>query len=302
MVPVPKALVQTGATRKSNETARRLRTCYCVHDYDSKYAFGLVSLLAIRNNGTYPREADMEDISEQKRALRHIVIARRDALPIEERAHKSAEICRQLKQELLDDPFNTSSDASSDTVLTSSLSTSSSSSGILPSTQQSRPSDQHRSFDRAKTVGVYAAMGSEADPAAFTIAAEQAGWRVAYPCMLPSDEVESCGQRMCMRLVAANERQDAPFILRPTRPISINALDRERYPVVSANELDALVVPLVAFDADGMRLGYGGGCYDRFLPALAPTCKIVGIAYEEQRFERVPSDAHDHTLPYIISA
>ena len=50
------------------------------------------------------------------------------------------------------------------------------------------------------------------------------------------------------------------------------------------------------------RCGYGGGCYDRYLPALRPDCQIVGIAFDEQCISHVPTDAHDLTLPRIISA
>lgn len=63
-----------------------------------------------------------------------------------------------------------------------------------------------------------------------------------------------------------------------------------------------IVVPLVAFDRAGARLGYGGGCYDRYLPTLRPDCQIVGIAFEEQRVDHVPTDVHDLPLPNIISA
>ena len=53
---------------------------------------------------------------------------------------------------------------------------------------------------------------------------------------------------------------------------------------------------------DGARLGYGGGCYDRYLPTLSPACQIIGIAFDEQRVDHVPTDAHDLPLPHIISA
>ena len=72
--------------------------------------------------------------------------------------------------------------------------------------------------------------------------------------------------------------------------------------VLSVVPLKLIVVPLVAFDQTGARLGYGGGCYDRYLPMLSPACQIIGIAFDEQRVDRVPTDAHDLPLPHIISA
>lgn len=152
------------------------------------------------------------------------------------------------------------------------------------------------------TVAVYAAMGSEVDPAAFAAAAAARGWRVAYPCMLSASDAAACGQRMCMRAVAAGDVSTAPFIAHPTRAFAATDIDSNRCPIVPAAELDIVVVPLVAFDRAGARLGYGGGCYDRYLPTVAPECLIVGIAFDEQRVDHVPTDAHDLPLPNIVSA
>ena len=153
-----------------------------------------------------------------------------------------------------------------------------------------------------RTVAVYAAMGSEVDPAAFAAAAVARGWRVAYPCMLSATDAMACGQRMCMRAVAAGDASSAPFIAHPTRTFAAVDIDSDRFPIVPAEALDMVVVPLVAFDRAGARLGYGGGCYDRYLPTLSPACQIIGIAFDEQRVDHIPTDAHDQPLPHIISA
>ena len=152
------------------------------------------------------------------------------------------------------------------------------------------------------TVAVYAAMDSEVNPAAFAAAAAKRGWRVAYPCMLSAIDAAACGQRMCMRAVAADDASAAPFVDHPTRAFAAMDIDSSRFPIVPAEALDMIVVPLVAFDRTGARLGYGGGCYDRYLPTVAPECLIVGIAFDEQRVDHVPTDAHDLLLPHIISA
>lgn len=153
-----------------------------------------------------------------------------------------------------------------------------------------------------RTVAVYAAMGSEVDPAAFAAAAAKRGWRVAYPCMFSATDAAACGQRMCMRAVAAGDASSAPFIGHPTRAFAATDIDSSRFPIVPAEALDMIVVPLVAFDRAGARLGYGGGCYDRYLPMLSPACQIIGIAFDEQRVDHVPTDAHDLSLPHIVSA
>lgn len=196
-----------------------------------------------------------------KAELRRAVIARRDALDLDFRAAKSADICARLVE-------------------------------LLDRLDAAAP----------RIVAVYAAMGSEADPAAFAAAAAARGWRVAYPCMLSAIDAAACGQRMCMRAVAASDAAAAPFITHPTRTFAAADIDSDHFPIVPAAELDMVVVPLVAFDRTGARLGYGGGCYDRYLPMLSPTCQIVGIAFDEQRIDHVPTDAHDLPLPNIVSA
>lgn len=153
-----------------------------------------------------------------------------------------------------------------------------------------------------RTVAVYAAMGSEVDPAALAAAAVVRGWRVAYPCMLSATDAMACGQRMCMRAVSAGDASEAPFIAHPTRAFAATDVDSDHFPIVPAKALDMIIVPLVAFDRTGARLGYGGGCYDRYLPMLSPACLIVGIAFDEQCVDHVPTDAHDLPLSHIVSA
>ena len=145
-------------------------------------------------------------------------------------------------------------------------------------------------------------MGSEVDPSPFARYAESLGCTVSYPCMLPRSEVDASGQRMCMRAVRDADAASAPFIAHPTRALPSCDIDPVRYPVVPAAAIDLIVVPLVAFDVRGMRLGYGGGCYDRYLPTLRPDCQIIGIAFDEQQVECVPAGPHDRALPRIISA
>ena len=71
--------------------------------------------------------------------------------------------------------------------------------------------------------------------------------------------------------------------------------------LVPPGELAAVLVPLTAFDAAGNRLGRGGGYYDRYLP-LCAAAKKIGIAYAEQRVERVVTEPHDVPMDRIIFA
>ncbi len=66
---------------------------------------------------------------------------------------------------------------------------------------------------------------------------------------------------------------------------------------------DIVLVPLLAFDQAGYRLGYGGGFYDRTLEVLraeAPTL-AVGIGYAGQGVDKLPIDAYDQKLDWIVT-
>ncbi|MDF2628431.1 MAG: 5-formyltetrahydrofolate cyclo-ligase [Symbiobacteriaceae bacterium] len=67
---------------------------------------------------------------------------------------------------------------------------------------------------------------------------------------------------------------------------------RPEWPVVTPAEVDLVVVPGVAFDRTGGRLGYGGGYYDRLLPMMGHA-RLAGLAYECQVVEGLPKDPHD---------
>lgn len=204
------------------------------------------------------------DIAQLKRELRAQIIAQRDALAPALRSRKSHAICANL----------------------------------VGAAKQALPTR----MSRQPIVAVYSPMGSEADLGEFIAALYDARACVAFPAMLPDLQD---GQRMQMRIVSYKDYLDgsAPFIAHPVRPfLPFDEAELKRYSTVAPHELDAIVVPLVGFDANGMRLGYGGGCYDRYLPKLQPRCFVVGVAFSEQRVPRVPVDAFDLPLPRIISA
>ncbi len=63
---------------------------------------------------------------------------------------------------------------------------------------------------------------------------------------------------------------------------------------------DFLLVPLLAFDRAGGRLGYGGGFYDRTLPLL-PGCFALGCAFAAQEVDEVPAGPYDHPLDAVAT-
>ena len=66
--------------------------------------------------------------------------------------------------------------------------------------------------------------------------------------------------------------------------------------------LDVVVVPGLAFTADGRRLGQGGGHYDRFLPRLRADCVTVGACFAEQVVTSIPTLDHDIRVDHVASA
>lgn len=68
-------------------------------------------------------------------------------------------------------------------------------------------------------------------------------------------------------------------------------------------EPDVVLVPLLAFDANGYRLGYGGGFYDRTLQKLRAKKRVtaVGVAYDEQKVDAVPVESYDQRLDWVLT-
>lgn len=79
-------------------------------------------------------------------------------------------------------------------------------------------------------------------------------------------------------------------------------------PVVDVGAIAAVLVPGVAFDASGRRLGRGGGFYDRFLASLGPAhgsvagaTPVLGVAFECQVLPRVPAGEHDQRVTHLAT-
>ena len=66
---------------------------------------------------------------------------------------------------------------------------------------------------------------------------------------------------------------------------------------------DIILIPIVAFDKNLNRLGYGGGYYDRLIAKFSKKKKIlkIGLAYSDQKIDEVPVNLHDQKLDYIVT-
>ena len=65
---------------------------------------------------------------------------------------------------------------------------------------------------------------------------------------------------------------------------------------------DLVLVPGVAFSADGARLGRGRGHYDRFVPRLRRDAVVLGVCFSERLLPNLPLETHDHPMNAVISA
>ena len=72
-------------------------------------------------------------------------------------------------------------------------------------------------------------------------------------------------------------------------------------PLVARDTIDFVLVPGVAFDRRGRRMGYGGGYYDRLLPLLSPRAARVAGAFEVQLVDRVPAAPNDIAVDAIVT-
>ena len=132
-------------------------------------------------------------------------------------------------------------------------------------------------------VAGYHAHRDEADPALLLQALAKRGAHIAFPRVTAKDAA------LEFHLVPDGE------ILRPGTFGIHEPL--EYWPRVTP---DILLVPLLAYDDVGYRLGYGGGYYDRSLAALAGA-RAIGIAFGGQRVDILPHDAHDCRLDAVLT-
>ncbi len=77
--------------------------------------------------------------------------------------------------------------------------------------------------------------------------------------------------------------------------------DMDKHSEVKVEDIHMLVVPGLAFDIKGARIGYGGGYYDKLLPRIKGERTIAALAFEVQIFSSLPMEEHDIPVDYIIT-
>src|SRR5579863_9518960 len=135
---------------------------------------------------------------------------------------------------------------------------------------------------KGTVVGGYHALPDEADPALLLERLVELGCHIAFP------RVTGKGLPLEFHRVPDGEVL-APGAFGIHEPM-------DTWPRVVP---DLLLVPLLAFDAQGFRLGYGGGFYDRTLALLK--VPAIGIAYAGQEVASLPRGPHDMALTLVVT-
>lgn len=76
---------------------------------------------------------------------------------------------------------------------------------------------------------------------------------------------------------------------------------KDLFEIVDANYTDCIIVPLLAYDSKGTRVGYGGGYYDRFLAEVEKEVPKVGVSFFPPTAEDLPAKSFDIPLTHIVS-
>ncbi len=145
-------------------------------------------------------------------------------------------------------------------------------------------------IERARAVALFWPMQErhEVDLRALDARLRDRGVRVAYPAVAPHERA------LAFRFVAD------PPAMRESTALGIKE-PSESDPEARPGELDVVVVPALAVDPSGQRIGYGGGHYDATLPRHAPPAVAVAVAFDLQLLAEVPVTAGDVAVTWVVT-
>lgn len=139
-------------------------------------------------------------------------------------------------------------------------------------------------FSSASALALYSPVFNEVFTEELFHLSRSLGKRVAYPRV--------CGEHLEFVEVAS---------LTELKPGAFGVLEPSGSSVLSAGSLDLMLVPGVAFDQAGFRLGYGKGFYDRFLHAADRCPCLVGFCFEFQVVADLPVESHDIGMNMLVT-
>lgn len=144
-------------------------------------------------------------------------------------------------------------------------------------------------WQQSSTVMLYLSFQNEV----ITEAIYQRGWQEGKTMLLPICAPE--GGLMEMSVITSFDQ------LEPNR-YGIGELPEHLQQLIAPKQIDVCLIPGIAFDHAGTRLGFGAGYYDRYLPRVNPSAKRIALAYEcQMHSETLPRDAYDLPMQYILT-
>jgi len=148
-----------------------------------------------------------------------------------------------------------------------------------------------RSFQVAKRVHIYRSVRDEVETSPFI----EYAWGTGKDVYVPITALGLAVMHHCKITWRTAWREDAFGIPEPIPESPDDVITSDAF----FDEYSAVIVPLVAFDRQCHRLGYGKGYYDRFLNNSAAS--TIGLAYEVQRVPSVEAEAHDVALSCVAT-
>ncbi len=146
-------------------------------------------------------------------------------------------------------------------------------------------------YQQAKAVHVYVNLPGEVQTQPLLHDLLKSGRQVFVPYCVEGNQL-----RLFRLKDAAELTPGAYGILEPEPALREDAARRG-----AVEQLDLLIVPGVAFDHRGMRLGRGKGYYDRLLAARSETAAVVALAFDCQMAPEIPTDPHDQPMTMVVT-
>jgi 5-formyltetrahydrofolate cyclo-ligase len=147
---------------------------------------------------------------------------------------------------------------------------------------------------RGRTVAAYVSVGSEPGTLALLDALRARGVRVLLPALLPDNDLD-WGEYTGPDSLARVEHHGKMALFEPSGA---------RLGPDAVTGADVVLLPGLAVDARGMRLGRGGGSYDRVLARLeraGALPRLVVLLYDTEVVARVPAEAHDRPVHAVVT-
>jgi 5-formyltetrahydrofolate cyclo-ligase len=136
----------------------------------------------------------------------------------------------------------------------------------------------------ARCVAAYVSFAGEPDTGELLPALHEAGKRILLPAIRPDLDLD-------FREYAGVLVPGAMGVFEPPPAGEVVRLD----------EADVVVVPALAADRAGRRLGRGGGCYDRVLGSARPAALVVALVHERELLDELPDERHDRRVGAVVT-